>query len=490
MGLEDGRSASAASSRPHRSRNPSGELPAPAAPAGPSSSNGGAALTAGGAASSSYERIGLKFRGLNDDAHRCNAEAREAIGVLADMFDPLGPLELRVAESEADELEALKLYRDMNHLSLAGGITCEQVIRHVESTTVVLYYKHPEADAPICVTAATFSLRPPSTMMLRLLATHPRMTRKGFARLTVHFLKELCRALCKTQILVYTYPSSASFYKAQHFQHTNPHLQRADALAAAAAAAASGGGGDEVGRADACAPADAGGACSSAAAPVAPAHQLSREEAREARRVYSAQENEMICHIQPTLAHMLSVGVRHDGVGAHPYACTRRRVASATDQPAASAGPRARKGRDRRSGGRGGSAGTRGPATGLVTVEHRHDFGESIEVWREAVSPVYQTSDASSASGPTSPRGGGRGGEGDRDGDAPPPRRRRLSRAEYEVEDILGVRSHDGEVQYLIKWKGWATHHNTWEPRSNLNNLHEEIEAFERSLSDSRALNG
>ena len=36
----------------------------------------------------------------------------------------------------------------------------------------------------------------------------------------------------------------------------------------------------------------------------------------------------------------------------------------------------------------------------------------------------------------------------------------------------------------------WATHHNTWEPRSNLNNLHEEIEAFERSLSDSRALNG
>ena len=59
--------------------------------------------TPGGAASSSYERIGLKFRGLNDDAHRCNAEAREAIGVLADMFDPLGPLELRVAESEADE---------------------------------------------------------------------------------------------------------------------------------------------------------------------------------------------------------------------------------------------------------------------------------------------------------------------------------------------------------------------------------------------------
>ena len=36
-------------------------------------------------------------------------------------------LQLRVADCETELNEALKLYRDMNHLSLAGGITCEQV---------------------------------------------------------------------------------------------------------------------------------------------------------------------------------------------------------------------------------------------------------------------------------------------------------------------------------------------------------------------------
>ena len=115
----------------------------------------------------------------------------------------------------------------MNHLSLAGGITCDQVaaaqallrrgaaggldtadplrqvLNHVQSHTVLLYYRAEDEDAAIAVTAATFSMRQ-HTMMLRLLVTHPRMTRKGFARITVHFLKELCRALSQTEILVYT----------------------------------------------------------------------------------------------------------------------------------------------------------------------------------------------------------------------------------------------------------------------------------------------
>ena len=137
-------------------------------------------------------------------------------------------MQLRAAESEVDVAEALKLYRDMNHLSLAGGITCEQVINHVQSHTVLLYFggqaEEHQTD-PILVTAATFSMRN-QTMMLRLLATHPRMTRKGFGRVTVHFLKELCRFLGKTDILVYTYPSSAHFYKALHFRHTNPGLPK------------------------------------------------------------------------------------------------------------------------------------------------------------------------------------------------------------------------------------------------------------------------
>ena len=49
-------------------------------------------------------------------------------------------VQLRTAESEVDVAEALKLYRDMNHLSLAGGITCEQVISHVQSHTIMLYF--------------------------------------------------------------------------------------------------------------------------------------------------------------------------------------------------------------------------------------------------------------------------------------------------------------------------------------------------------------
>ena len=73
----------------------------------------------------------------------------------------------------------------------------------MQSHTVLLYYRASPQEPQLAVTAATFSMRG-STMMLRLLATHPRMTRKGFARITVHFLKELCRSLQKTEILVYT----------------------------------------------------------------------------------------------------------------------------------------------------------------------------------------------------------------------------------------------------------------------------------------------
>jgi len=157
----------------------------------------------------SFARIGLKGQGLSeaDEVTRANAEVRAAIDALRGLLDGYPMLDVRVAETEAEVLEALKLYRDMNHLSLTG-VTCEQVVDHVQSHTINLYYR-PEPNEPeITVTAATFTMRQ-STMMLRLLATHPRMTRKGFGRVTVHFLKELCRALHKNDILVYTYPSSA-----------------------------------------------------------------------------------------------------------------------------------------------------------------------------------------------------------------------------------------------------------------------------------------
>jgi len=495
----------------------------------------------GSGAGTSYDRVALKFKGLNDEQMRQNLEVRAAIGVLGHVFDNLDALDMRVAETELEMQEALRLYRDMNHLSLAGGITCENVIQHVQSTTLLLFYKPPGAEAPIPVTAATFSMRAPSTMMLRLLATNPRMTRKGFARVTVHFLKELCRALSKSDILVYTYPSSSSFYKALNFHHTNPHMQRppsmpslvavvaiaaaADAKAGAAASSADGAAADgaavdgaaddgaaadgaasdgaAVGAAADCAVADgavANGAATDGAASdsVAVAQQLSREEVRDARRVFSAKENEMIFHVQPTLASMLQRGVRADAAGAHPYACTRRRAAP---QPAAEAASgKARKpGRPRGSGGGQGSGGGgrgRPHPIGLVPIGDPPDFRQSAEVWKDAVMPMYESPTANGmgavASSPPldGSKGAAAGDEGSEDGDGePPPRKRKLGNddGEYVVQDIAGVRAHEGEVQYQIKWKGWGAQHNTWEPRAHLTNLDAEIAEFEASLSSARS---
>ena len=61
-------------------------------------------------------------------------------------------------------------------------------------------------------------------------------------------------------------------------------------------------------------------------------------------------------------------------------------------------------------------------------------------------------------------------------------RKRQLEKDEYQVERIVGVRSNGGELQYLIKWKGWQPKFNTWEPLHHLKNLQSEIDSFEGSL--------
>ena len=45
--------------------------------------------------------------------------------------------------------------------------------------------------------------------------------------------------------------------------------------------------------------------------------------------------------------------------------------------------------------------------------------------------------------------------------------------------DSYLVRSDPADVKYLIKWKGWPAKYNTWEPMAHLQNLQQEIEAFE-----------
>ncbi|EAT33624.1 AAEL014098-PA [Aedes aegypti] len=51
----------------------------------------------------------------------------------------------------------------------------------------------------------------------------------------------------------------------------------------------------------------------------------------------------------------------------------------------------------------------------------------------------------------------------------------------YAAERIMKKRVRAGKVEYLVKWKGWSTRHNTWEPEENI--LDERlIDIFERSL--------
>ena len=44
------------------------------------------------------------------------------------------------------------------------------------------------------------------------------------------------------------------------------------------------------------------------------------------------------------------------------------------------------------------------------------------------------------------------------------------TKEEYKVKKILDIRKFNGQVKYLIKWKGYNTLENTWELVKNLTN--------------------
>ncbi|XP_043696655.1 chromo domain-containing protein LHP1 [Telopea speciosissima] len=59
--------------------------------------------------------------------------------------------------------------------------------------------------------------------------------------------------------------------------------------------------------------------------------------------------------------------------------------------------------------------------------------------------------------------------------------RPKLDEGFYEIEDVRSKRVRKGQVQYLIKWRGWPEAANTWEPYENLQSCYDVIEAFEES---------
>ncbi|KAL9313526.1 hypothetical protein ACSQ67_018978 [Phaseolus vulgaris] len=52
----------------------------------------------------------------------------------------------------------------------------------------------------------------------------------------------------------------------------------------------------------------------------------------------------------------------------------------------------------------------------------------------------------------------------------------------YEIETIRRKRVRKGQLQYLIKWRGWPETANTWEPLENLQSVPDLLHAFEDSL--------
>ena len=57
---------------------------------------------------------------------------------------------------------------------------------------------------------------------------------------------------------------------------------------------------------------------------------------------------------------------------------------------------------------------------------------------------------------------------------------------EWEVEEIKDMRKTKDTVHYLVKWAGWPSEYNSYEPAAHLANAPKAIEAFERKLKRKR----
>ena len=52
---------------------------------------------------------------------------------------------------------------------------------------------------------------------------------------------------------------------------------------------------------------------------------------------------------------------------------------------------------------------------------------------------------------------------------------------QYEVETIIQHRRKGNRYEYLIKWKGYGSNENTWEPEVNLSNSEEILKEYRKT---------
>lgn len=73
--------------------------------------------------------------------------------------------------------------------------------------------------------------------------------------------------------------------------------------------------------------------------------------------------------------------------------------------------------------------------------------------------------------------------EGEEEEEEPKPQ---LAEGFYELEDIRKKRVKKGQVQYLVKWRGWPESANTWEPYENLEYVADVVDAFEQRMQSAK----
>jgi len=68
-----------------------------------------------------------------------------------------------------------------------------------------------------------------------------------------------------------------------------------------------------------------------------------------------------------------------------------------------------------------------------------------------------------------------------------PPKKKKEEEEEDSVEEIMGARQKGKSMEYLVKWEGYPSSENTWEPASNLESCQDLVDAYMKSIKTKSA---